>query len=113
MTTQVQPPIEKPNGKAGRKSKPKNGKTADKHEKLSRNIYEKELHKLQIKLCHLQEWVKQNGTRVIVVLEGRGTAGKRGFIRVLRERVGPGVFRVVALTSPRDEARPKLFLQRY
>jgi polyphosphate kinase 2 len=116
MTAQAQPPVEKPNGTAAAKDKPAkkaNGKAADKHEKLSSKVYEKELRKLQVKLCDLQEWVKANGTRVIIVLEGRDTAGKSGFIRVIKERVSPRVFRVVALGSPSEDKRPKLFLQRY
>jgi polyphosphate kinase 2 len=90
-----------------------NGKATDKQDKIPRKVYEEELRKLQVELCFLQEWVKREGARVIVVLEGRDTAGKSGFIRVLKERVSPRVFRVVALSSPRDEPRPKLFLQRY
>ncbi|KRA84612.1 polyphosphate kinase [Altererythrobacter sp. Root672] len=69
--------------------------------------------KLQVELCHLQEWVKDRGERVIIILEGRDAAGKSGLIRVIKERVSPRVFRVVALSSPKDEKRSKLFLQRY
>lgn len=45
-------------------------------EKMKRTHYEKELRKLQAELCHLQEWVKQTGQRIIVVFEGRDAAGK-------------------------------------
>ena len=49
-----------------------------KSKKLSNKKYEKELYKLQVELCELQRWVKQEGKRVIVVFEGRDTAGKGG-----------------------------------
>ena len=57
-------------------------------------VYLEELEKLQARLCHLQDWVKETGARVIVVLEGRDAAGKGGFIKALTERVSPRVFRV-------------------
>jgi polyphosphate kinase 2 (PPK2 family) len=49
-------------------------------EKMKRKVYEKELKKLQEELCHLQDWIKASGERVIVVLEGRVAAGKGGTI---------------------------------
>ena len=82
-------------------------------EKLSRKDYEKALLKLQTQLCYLQDWVRESGARVIVVLEGRDTAGKGGLIKRLTERVSPRTFRVVALSAPNDRDRTKLFLQRY
>lgn len=81
--------------------------------KLDRKFYEAELRKLQIELCHLQEWIKAHGKRVIIILEGRDTAGKSGLIRVIKERVSNRVFRVVALGSPTEDRRAKLFMQRY
>ena len=45
-------------------------------EKMKRKTYEKELHKLQVQLCHLQDWVKEKGLRVIILFEGRDAAGK-------------------------------------
>jgi polyphosphate kinase 2 (PPK2 family) len=68
---------------------------------MKRKIYEKELRKLQVKLCLLQDWMKQKGLRAIIVFEGRDTAGKGGTIKALTERVSPRVFRVVALPVPR------------
>jgi len=53
----------------------------DASEKLPRKVYEKELRKLQEELCHLQDWIKASGERVIVVLEGRDAAGKGGLTR--------------------------------
>ena len=81
--------------------------------KMKNKAYEKELRKLQAELCKLQEWVKQAGHRVIIVFEGRDTAGKGGTIRALTERVSPRVFRVVALPAPSDREKTQMFLQRY
>ncbi|QOZ30100.1 hypothetical protein CI1B_78450 [Bradyrhizobium ivorense] len=81
--------------------------------KMKRKDYEEELHKLQIQLCHLQEWVKANRLRVIVLFEGRDAAGKGGTIKALTEKVSPRVFRVVALPAPSDREKSQLFIQRY
>ena len=75
--------------------------------------YEKELRKLQARLCHLQEWVKQKGLRVIIVFEGRDAAGKGGTIRTLTERVSPRVFRTIALPAPSDREKSQMYFQRY
>src|SRR6476646_10634304 len=84
-----------------------------KPEKLSRKSYEKEMEKLQVKLCHLQDWARETGARVVIVLEGRDTAGKGGLIKRITERVSPRTFRVVALSAPTERDRSKLFLQRF
>jgi polyphosphate kinase 2 len=81
--------------------------------KLSRKAYEKELRKLQSELCHLQDWVKSAGAKVIVVFEGRDAAGKGGTIRALTERVSPRTFRVVALPAPSDREKSQMYVQRY
>src|SRR5579871_6863172 len=81
--------------------------------KLKRRQYEKELRRLQGELCSLQEWVKQKGIRVIIVFEGRDTAGKGGTIRALTERVSPRVFHVVALPAPSDREKTQMYMQRY
>src|SRR5579883_3256823 len=75
--------------------------------------YLKELRKLQVELCRLQEWVKYKGLRVIVVFEGRDGAGKGGTIKALTERVSPRVFRVVALPAPSDREKSQNYMQRY
>jgi polyphosphate kinase len=80
---------------------------------MKRKDYEKELRKLQVELCHLQEWVKEKKLRVIVLFEGRDAAGKGGTIKALTEKVSPRVFRVVALPAPSDREKTQLFLQRY
>jgi polyphosphate kinase 2 len=80
---------------------------------MKRKIYEKELNKLQLQLCHLQEWVKANKARVIIVFEGRDAAGKGGTIKAITEKVSPRVFRVVALPAPSDREKSQIFIQRY
>jgi polyphosphate kinase 2 len=81
--------------------------------KMKRKAYEKELRKLQVELCRLQDWVKAEGARIIVVFEGRDAAGKGGTIKAITERVSPRVFRTVALPAPSDREKTQLFMQRY
>jgi polyphosphate kinase 2 len=86
---------------------------SDGAKKLKRKEYEKELRRLQAELCKLQEWVKHQGLRVIIVFEGRDAAGKGGTIRAITERLSPRVFRVVALPAPSDREKTQLYVQRY
>jgi polyphosphate kinase len=81
--------------------------------RMKRKVYEKELEKLQVELCHLQEWVKANKARAIVLFEGRDAAGKGGTIKAISEKVSPRVFRVTALPAPSDREKSQLFIQRY
>jgi polyphosphate kinase 2 len=80
---------------------------------MKRKKYERELRKLQVRLCHLQRWVKERGMRVVIVFEGRDGAGKGGTIRAMTERVSPRVFRIVALPAPSDRQKTQLYVQRY
>ena len=80
---------------------------------MKRDKYEKQLRKLQVRLCKLQDWVKEKGLRVVIVFEGRDGAGKGGTIRALTERVSPRVFRVVALPAPSDREKSQVYMQRY
>jgi len=82
-------------------------------EKMKRKDYEKELEKLQVELCHLQEWVKAEKLKVMIIFEGRDAAGKGGTIKALTEKVSPRVFRVCALPAPSDRQKSQLFMQRY
>ncbi len=81
--------------------------------KMETTRYKKELRTLQARLCHLQDWVKQKGLRIIIVFEGRDAAGKGGTIRVLTQKVSPRIFRVVALPAPSDRETSQMYLQRY
>jgi polyphosphate kinase 2 len=82
-------------------------------QKMKRKEYEKHLHKLQVELCRLQDWVKAEGVKIIIVFEGRDAAGKGGTIKAITERVSPRVFRVVALPAPSDREKSQMYIQRY
>jgi polyphosphate kinase len=92
-----------------KKKKPKDKDSS----KLSRKEFDAELQRLQAELCHLQDWVKAKGLRVIVVFEGRDGAGKGGTIRAITERVSPRVFRIAALPAPSDREKSQMYMQRY
>src|ERR1041384_2719260 len=105
-TKQRAAPMKKPKDKSAKNADAKNGR-------MDRKAYEKALHKLQVGLCYVQEWVKAKGLRVIIVFEGRDAAGKGGTIKALTERVSPRVFRVVALPAPTDREKSQMYMQRY
>ena len=75
--------------------------------------YCKELRKLQIELVKLQEWIKQEKLRVVVLFEGRDAAGKGGAIKRITECLNPRVCRVVALTTPTEREQTQWYFQRY
>nr|MBL8454910.1 polyphosphate kinase 2 [Zoogloeaceae bacterium] len=82
-------------------------------EKLGNKTYLAELKKLHIELVKLQEWVVHAGKKVVIVFEGRDTAGKGGTIKAITERVSPRIFRVVALPAPNDREKSQMYVQRY
>jgi polyphosphate kinase 2 len=82
-------------------------------QKLSNKEYLKELKKLQVELCYVQDWVKATGARIMILFEGRDAAGKGGIIKAISERVSPRVFRVTALPAPTEREKSQLFMQRY
>ena len=81
--------------------------------KLSGKVYEKELKKLHVEMVHLQEWVKYRGLKLVIVFEGRDSAGKGGVIKAITERVSHRVFRTVALPAPTDREKTQMYFQRY
>lgn len=85
----------------------------DEQSKLKRKFYEKELSKLQIELVKLQEWVKQEGLRVVVIFEGRDAAGKGGVIKRITQSLNPRICRVVALGTPTEREKTQWYFQRY
>ena len=87
--------------------------SAHKNGKLSNKAYAREMRHLQAELCRLQDWVKHEGLRIVIVFEGRDGAGKGGTIRAITERVSPRVFRVVALPAPTDREKSQMYQQRY
>lgn len=84
-----------------------------KHGKLDKRLYETELLRLQNELVKLQEWVKREGLKVVVVFEGRDAAGKGGVIKRITEPLNPRVARVVALPAPTERELAQWYFQRY
>ena len=84
-----------------------------KEEKLKTKYYEKELRRLQMELVKMQEWVKANGVRVVVIFEGRDAAGKGGVIKRITERLNPRVARVAALGTATEREKTQWWFQRY
>ena len=82
-------------------------------EKMKRKEFEKELERLQVELTRLQAWVKAEGKRIIVVFEGRDTAGKGGVISRITARTSPRVYKHVALPAPSDREQTQIYGQRY
>jgi len=82
-------------------------------DKISGKEFEKELAKLQVELTRMQTWVKDKGARIIVIFEGRDTAGKGGVISRITERTSPRVYRHVALPAPSDRQKTQVYIQRY
>ena len=81
--------------------------------KMKRREYESEMARLQGELVAMQEWVKASGAKIVIVFEGRDTAGKGGTIKRITERVSPRVFRVVALPAPTEREKSQMYIQRY
>ena len=75
--------------------------------------YEKELSRLQVELVKLQEWIRQEKLRVVVLFEGRDAAGKGGDIKRITESLNPRVCNVVALTTPTEREQTQWYFQRY
>ena len=82
-------------------------------QKMTRKDFETELSKLQVELTRLQAWAVAEGARVIVVFEGRDTAGKGGVISRIMQRCSPRVFKHIALPTPSDREKSQLYIQRY
>lgn len=81
--------------------------------RIDNDVYEKELARLQIELVKLQEWVKHEGLRIVVIFEGRDAAGKGGAIKRITESLNPRICRVVALGTPTDREKRSWYFQRY
>ncbi len=85
----------------------------EKSKKIKNKDYEKELAKLQIELVKLQEWIKHEGLRVVVIFEGRDAAGKGGVIKRISQSLSPRICRVVALPAPTEREKTQWYFQRY
>ena len=81
--------------------------------RMKKKEYEAAMRHLQGELVAMQEWVRASGAKVMVVFEGRDTAGKGGTIRRITERTNPRVFRHVALPTPTEREKSQMYVQRY
>ena len=81
--------------------------------KVSTDVYEAELFRLQTEFVKLQEWVKATGARVVVIFEGRDAAGKGGTIKRITEYLSPRSVRIAALPAPSERERGQWYFQRY
>jgi polyphosphate kinase len=96
-------------GKGGKRGGAASGGVA----RLPREIYEKELYRLQAELVRLQEWVRAEGARLVVVFEGRDAAGKGGTIQRITQYLNPRVARIAALPAPTERERTQWYFERY
>ncbi len=81
--------------------------------KIKKKDYAEELEKLQIELDRMARWLKQTGKRLVVLVEGRDTAGKGGTIAAIAERMNPRQCRTVALSKPSEREQSQWYFQRY
>jgi polyphosphate kinase len=82
-------------------------------QRLSKRVYETELYRLQGELVRMQEWVRTEGARIVVIFEGRDAAGKGGTIKRVAQYLNPRVARIVALPAPTERERTQWYFQRY
>ena len=81
--------------------------------RLKKAFYEAELVRLQEEFVKLQYWVQQQGLRVLIIFEGRGSAGKGGVIKRISERTSPRIVRTEALPKPTEREQTQWYFQRY
>jgi polyphosphate kinase 2 len=97
-----------------KKNKKKKGKKGPaKPEKMSLKVYERELARLEVELVKLQGWIQHEGLKVVVIFEGRDSAGKGGIIKRITRRLNHRVVRVVALGTPTEKEKSQWYFQRY
>jgi polyphosphate kinase len=82
-------------------------------ERVPKSIYETELYRLQAELVKLQEWVRLEGAKVVIVFEGRDAAGKGSAIKRVTQYLNPRVASIVALPTPSDRQKTQWYFQRY
>jgi polyphosphate kinase 2 len=91
----------------------KNSERPSRTTQFAKKEYEKELRRLQVELLQLEEWVRHRSLRVVVLFEGRDTAGKGGVIKRMTALLNPRFVRVVALPAPTERERSQWYFQRY
>ena len=83
------------------------------HKTIGKELYEKELCKLQLELVKMHEWIKHKGIKLVVLFEGRDAAGKGGVIKRITQRLNHRICRVVALGTPTEREKTQWYFQRY
>ncbi len=96
-----------------KKSGSGSGKKVQPSAKVSNDVYEAELFRLQTELVKLQEWTRHTGARIVVLFEGRDAAGKGGTIKRITEYLSPRTARIAALPAPTDREKGQWYFQRY
>jgi len=86
---------------------------SQKKHRLTGEMYEAELFRLQAELVKVQEWVRHGGHRIVIVFEGRDAAGKGGTIKRITQYLNPRVARIAALPAPSERERGQWYFQRY
>ena len=81
--------------------------------KYPKGLYERELFRLQAELVKVQEWVRAEGKRLVVIFEGRDAAGKGSTIKRVSQYLNPRVARIAALPTPTERERSQWYFQRY
>jgi len=103
--------------KDGKKKNKGKGKDKDKGksavERMPKKEYEEQLEKLQLELTRMARWLRHTGKRILVIVEGRDTAGKGGVISAISGAMSPRQCRVVALPAPNDREKSQWYFQRY
>jgi polyphosphate kinase 2 len=82
-------------------------------EGVERHLYFKELFRLQGELVKLQDWIQKQQLKVVIIFEGRDSAGKGGVIKRITQRLNPRICRVAALPAPNERERTQWYFQRY
>jgi len=101
------------NARAGKKDDLYHDIEQEKKKKLDDNAYDKLFMNLEIELVKLQEWVKANKLKVVIVFEGRDAAGKGGVIKTIAGCLNPRICRIVALGIPTEKEKSQWYFQRY
>jgi len=99
------------NGKSNKSEGASDKPNPDK--KIANAAYEAKLAHLQIELVKMQEWIKHEGLKLVVIFEGRDAAGKGGTIKRITEPLNPRICRVVALPAPTEREKGQWYFQRY
>ena len=99
--------------KRQKRSAPAKSAARQSGERFPKSVYERELIRLQGELVKLQEWIRAEGARLVIVFEGRDAAGKGSTIKRVTQYLNPRVARIAALPAPTERERSQWYFQRY